>query len=37
MDKAPFFVSWKAIYLFVMIFFVVLTGLFYWFTATYSS
>ncbi|MEQ8413049.1 MAG: hypothetical protein RIE86_08395 [Imperialibacter sp.] len=37
MDDAPFLGSWKAIYLFVMAFFVVLIGLFYWFTVTYQS
>ena len=36
MDKAPFFGSWTGIYLFVMAFFAVLIGLFYWFTVSYQ-
>lgn len=34
--KAPFLGSWKAIYAFVMLVFVITVGLFYWFTLSYS-
>lgn len=36
LDKAPFLGSWKAIYVFVMLVFVITVGLFYWFTLSYS-
>lgn len=36
LEKAPFLGSWNAIYAFVIVFFLVTVGLFYWFTVSYS-
>jgi hypothetical protein len=35
-QKPPFFRSWRSIYIFVILIFLILVVLFYWFTVTFS-